>query len=216
MGGALTWEASNSNLLAKMFQLVHGRAAPISRIVSLHGIQTLPLSDREPLLISYLTQEEFHGDGFARMREDLQACVASFARERKEDPPDFAGDLGLGLQFLCQVAPSQAILSGTSSFRLDQMVIVRGVNVYPAALDNIVRGHPAIDEYEAFVRTDRSMAELVLRVEIRDGGRDGAAESLAADVHARLQLRPTVEVAEPGSLSRYELKSRRFKGVIDE
>ena len=97
-----------------------------------------------------------------------------------------------------------------------EMVIVRGVNVYPAALDDIVRGHAAIDEYEAFVRTDRSMAELVLRVEIRRDGRHGAAESLAADVHARLQLRPTVEVAEPGSLPRYELKSGRFKGVVDE
>lgn len=120
----------------------------------------------------------------------------------------------------CPCGRSTAWLRGGVLGRVDQMVTVRGVNVYPAALDNIVRGHPMIDEYEAFVRTDRSMAELVLRIEIRhdggDDGGDGAAESLAADVHARLQLRPTVEVAEPGSLPRYELKSRRFKGVIDE
>ena len=110
----------------------------------------------------------------------------------------------------CTCGRPTAWLRGGVLGRVDQMVIVRGINVYPAALEDIVRGHAVIDEYEAFVRTDRSMAELVLRIEIRGDGRDGAAESLAADVHARLQLRPTVEVAEPGSLPRYELKSRRF------
>ena len=53
--------------------------------------------------------------------------------------------------------------------RIDQMVTVRGINVYPSALDNIIRGHAAVDEYEVHIRADRAMDELVLKVEVAGG-----------------------------------------------
>ena len=96
------------------------------------------------------------------------------------------------------------------------MVTVRGINIYPGALDNIVRGHPSIEEYEVHIRTDRAMDQLFLKVEVGGAGSGNAAEDLVADIHNRLQVRPTVEVVESGSLPRYELKSRRFRGRTDD
>ena len=60
-------------------------------------------------------------------------------------------------------------LGGGVLGRIDQMVTVRGINVYPSALDNIIRGHAAVDEYEVHIRADRAMDELVLKVEVAVG-----------------------------------------------
>ena len=116
----------------------------------------------------------------------------------------------------CPCGRSGAWLRGGVLGRIDQMVTVRGINVYPAAIDNIIRAHAAIDEYEVLVRADRAMDELVLRVEVGDAAAAETSRMLAMDVHNRLQLRPTVEVVETGTLPRYELKARRFKGRVDD
>ena len=60
------------------------------------------------------------------------------------------------------------------------------------------------------------MDQLFLKVEVGGEGSGDAAEDLVTDIHNRLQLRPTVEVVESGTLPRYELKSRRFRGRTDD
>jgi len=113
----------------------------------------------------------------------------------------------------CLCGRPTAWLGGGVLGRIDQMVTVRGINVYPSAIDNIMRAHGAVQEYEAHVRTDREMAELVLRIEAGEGDPEGVATALEEDVHRRLMLRPTVEVVPDGTLPRYELKAKRFRGV---
>ena len=107
-------------------------------------------------------------------------------------------------------------LAGGILGRIDQMVTVKGVNVFPGALDNIIRAHASIDEYEVHIRTFRIMDELVIKVEV--GGRQvaEAVEALATDIHHRLLVRPTIEVVEKGSLPRYDLKSLRFNVHAEE
>lgn len=116
----------------------------------------------------------------------------------------------------CPCGRPTAWLRGGVLGRIDQMVTVRGINVYPSAIENIVRAHGAIDEYEAHVRTEREMADLVLLVEVTDGDPEAVAKALEEDVHGRLQLRPRVEIVSSGSLPRYELKSKRFRGITDD
>src|SRR6185295_15246410 len=48
-------------------------------------------------------------------------CVAAFKNEGYNTLPDLPGDWGLTAQFIGLVTPAQAILSGTSSFRLDKV-----------------------------------------------------------------------------------------------
>lgn len=91
--------------------------------------------------------------------------------------------------------------------RVDDMVIVRGVNVYPSALDEIVRSLPEIAEYRATLDTRGALTELGLEVE--------AAPSVAAELSLRIQralaLRASVTTVPAGSLPRFELKARRWR-----
>jgi len=116
----------------------------------------------------------------------------------------------------CPCGRPSVWLAGGVLGRIDQMVTVRGVNVYPGALDNIIRAHPSVEEYEAHIRTHRAMHDLLLKVEVGGGNAKEAVEALVSDIHSRLQLRPTIEVAEAGSLPRYDLKSLRFQVHVDE
>ena len=75
----------------------------------------------------------------------------------------------------------------------------------------MIRAFPEIQEFEASVERDREMAELVIRIEVGSGNAENTAAALGQHIHRQLNLRPRIEVAQPGSLPRYELKARRFK-----
>jgi phenylacetate-CoA ligase len=93
--------------------------------------------------------------------------------------------------------------------RTDDMLVIRGVNVFPGAIDDIVRGFPEVVEYRVTVRSHDSLDELA--VEIED--RLAAPERVAREFQVRLGLRVDVRTVPPGSLPRFEGKARRF---VDE
>jgi phenylacetate-CoA ligase len=111
----------------------------------------------------------------------------------------------------CPCGRRGAFLRGGVLGRVDGMVVVRGVNVFPSAIEDVVRGFAEIGEFEVEVDRRRELAELVIRVEVAAGEPAAVAASLAGAVRHRLALRPRVEPVAPGSLPRYELKARRFK-----
>jgi phenylacetate-CoA ligase len=92
------------------------------------------------------------------------------------------------------------------------MVVVRGVNVYPSAIDQIVRSHPSILEYRVDVFTLQSLTELKVFIEPQVGVTqpEALAARLARDFQVSLALRVPVEVVESGSLPRFEMKARRW------
>ncbi|MBI4770624.1 MAG: AMP-binding protein, partial [Chloroflexi bacterium] len=53
--------------------------------------------------------------------------------------------------------------------RADDMVVVRGVNVYPAAIENLIRRHEGIDEFQVTISTRREMGELTIALELAEG-----------------------------------------------
>lgn len=95
--------------------------------------------------------------------------------------------------------------------RADDMVVVRGVNVYPAAVENLVRRHASVDEFRVTITREREMAEVCIEIECRDGT-DGPAEAEAvrASFASTLGLRPEVRAVPRDTLPRFELKARRF------
>ena len=95
--------------------------------------------------------------------------------------------------------------------RVDDMVVVRGVNVYPSAIENLVRSFPEIDEFQVTIRRVHEMSELGLEIEVARGDPAEVAERLEDLIRRRLSLRAVVAVRESGSLPRYELKARRFR-----
>jgi phenylacetate-CoA ligase len=95
--------------------------------------------------------------------------------------------------------------------RLDDMICVRGVNIYPSAIDGVLRRFPEITEYQ--VRETRSgpLLDLKLIVETRPGHRDPAfPERISAALRDAFQLRIEVQAVPEGTLPRFEFKARRW------
>jgi phenylacetate-CoA ligase len=111
----------------------------------------------------------------------------------------------------CPCGRASVQLRGGVLGRIDDMIVIRGVNIFPSAVENVVRELPEILEFQAIVESEREMAELTLRIEVSGGDPIEVSEKLTRRVRSRLNVRPRVEVAPAGSLPRYELKARRFQ-----
>jgi phenylacetate-CoA ligase len=102
-------------------------------------------------------------------------------------------------------------LSGGILGRADDMIHVRGNNLYPAAIEAIVRRFPAVAEYRIHVDHTGPLADLRIEVEPADG-HDGPAlaDAVGRAVRDELLFRVEVTAAGPGALPRFELKARRL------
>lgn len=95
--------------------------------------------------------------------------------------------------------------------RADDMVVVRGVNVYPAAVENLVRSCNAVSEYRVTVTRGDSMAEILIEVECRgDESGEDTVSAVRTAFETSLGLRPEIVMVQLGTLPRFELKARRF------
>ena len=104
-------------------------------------------------------------------------------------------------------APTALVLDGGILGRVDDMVVVRGVNIFPSAVDELIRRFPALGEYRMTVDGRSALPELSLEVE----GDSSMAAVLAETFRAALGLRLTVRAVPAGSLPRFELKARRWQ-----
>lgn len=113
----------------------------------------------------------------------------------------------------CACGTHDLTLLGGILGRSDDMVVVRGVNVFPSAIDQIVRAHPQVTEYRVEVTGDGAMVELAVTIEPASVG-EAEAEALCRaverDLKDALHLRVPVRPAEPNALPRFELKARRW------
>lgn len=104
-------------------------------------------------------------------------------------------------------------LEGGILGRTDEMVTIRGNNVFPSSLEAILREFAEIAEYRIEVRTVRSMHELRIEIEPTP-----EAERLGEDLQSRvmravkdrLNFHADVALVPVGQLPRFELKGRRF------
>jgi phenylacetate-CoA ligase len=97
-------------------------------------------------------------------------------------------------------------LEGGILGRLDDMLIVRGVNVFPSAIEGIVRRFTVIEEFQIEVFRDGELDEVRVLVECPEGG---LARSVQEAFRADLGIRLEVRAVPPRSLPRHELKARR-------
>ncbi len=104
-------------------------------------------------------------------------------------------------------------LDGGILGRVDDMLTVRGVNVYPSAVDQLVRECGGVDEYQVRVLADRSLVEIEILIEASDG--EKTAERLTQLLQNRLSLRVPVTCIGPGTLPRFEMKANRWVQVQD-
>jgi len=90
--------------------------------------------------------------------------------------------------------------------RLDDMLIVRGVNVFPSAIEAIVRRFRAVEEFQIEVFRTGELEEVRVLIEAVDATLTGAVEEA---FRAEIGLRLEVCAVAPHTLPRHELKARR-------
>ena len=115
------------------------------------------------------------------------------------------GDLVRHGGYSCACGRSFLMLPGGVLGRADDMLIVRGVNVYPSALANILHRFPEVKEYRIIVTKNGSLDEIALEVECPSE----LVTTLQEEMHLALHLRVPVEAVASGTLPRFELKARR-------
>ncbi|HEX2163213.1 MAG TPA: hypothetical protein VHM02_04640, partial [Thermoanaerobaculia bacterium] len=125
MTSSLAWEARASAMAGELFRRVHRREAPLPSIVSLRSVETVPAAGGPVPLAAWLDDPAVFGDGFAEMRRAMEESVAAFDAEGAEPQPsgeaEGAPPRPLVERYLAHVAPAQAVLVGTSAFRLDRL-----------------------------------------------------------------------------------------------
>ncbi len=91
------------------------------------------------------------------------------------------------------------------------MVVVRGVNLFPDAIENLVRRIETVADYQINVTRGTDLARLEVSIEVAEGAdAEATREAVAKSVQTALSLNPEVTVVPAESLPRFELKARRF------
>jgi phenylacetate-CoA ligase len=102
-------------------------------------------------------------------------------------------------------------LDGGILGRIDEMVIVRGNNVFPSAVEGFLRRFDEVAEFRIECDRRPAMAELRLVIETRAQVEEaGLVEKLTAVFRDQFHFRPAVALVAPGTLPRFEMKARRF------
>jgi phenylacetate-CoA ligase len=112
----------------------------------------------------------------------------------------------------CACGSCEVALEGGILGRTDDMVVVRGVNVYPGAVEDILRSCGGIAEYRVTVSVIRGLAELSIEFEpqVETDGDPHLPHRLESALKDAFALRIPVVAAPRGSLPRFEMKARRW------
>ncbi len=106
------------------------------------------------------------------------------------------------------------------SGRCDDMLVIRGINVFPSQIEHVLRSIPEVgDEFLVYVDRVNHLDEMTIDIELKREYFSGELSDLTrvqnkvmAALREALNLRTRVKLVEPGSLPRYEGKAKR---VVD-
>ena len=102
-------------------------------------------------------------------------------------------------------------LKGGILGRTDDMLIIRGNNVFPSSIEAIVREFLDVTEFRIVVTRHREMQHIRLELEPQpDTDAETLAQNVAATIKQRLQFQAEVTLVPTGSLPRFEMKAKRL------
>ncbi len=109
----------------------------------------------------------------------------------------------------CRCGRSYLFLQGGVIGRTDNMVVVRGINIYPSSVEAIIREVLPSGEFRLIFSQVEKLDELEVEVELA-AAETAKLEELKRLFRQRLALRVPVRAVEPGSLPRFTLKAHRI------
>lgn len=121
------------------------------------------------------------------------------------------GDVVRPVRETAEDGSSRLLLQGGVLGRVDDMVIIRGVNVFPSAIENLIRESAGLREYRVTARHKHHMDELEIELEADSD----LCERVAGFVRERIGIRIEVRPVDVGSLPRWEAKNKRFVDARD-
>ncbi|WP_235820358.1 phenylacetate--CoA ligase family protein [Halalkalibacter krulwichiae] len=120
------------------------------------------------------------------------------------------GDIVINTNTKCPCGNSHKHLPGGIIGRADDMVVIRGINIFPQSIEAIVREFNEVTEFSIVYYTIEEMDQIKVKVETEN---EGIKDDLQKRLRDRVGLRVQVDVVENGSLPRFEMKAKR---VVDE
>ncbi len=103
------------------------------------------------------------------------------------------------------------VLEGGVLSRVDDMVVVRGVNVYPSAVEAVVRQFSEVVEFMVEQRKVEAMDEIELLIEIPGNVSKSLIKRLESKLRDTFSLRIPVRLVDENSLPRHEFKAKRWR-----
>ena len=95
--------------------------------------------------------------------------------------------------------------------RVDDMVVVRGINVFPSAIENLIRRSDEVEEFRITVSTVKQMGHLLIELDLKKyADPENAKKDVYQQIRNELSLSSEIKVVPHGSLPRFEMKARRF------
>jgi phenylacetate-CoA ligase len=110
----------------------------------------------------------------------------------------------------CECGRSYRRLSGGIIGRIDDVFIIRGVNVFPSVIEDLVRRFPEVGEFSVEIYRRDELDEMEIRIEVQGAEPESVASAVAREVRNNLNVRPLVTPVPYGTLPRFDLKARRF------
>jgi phenylacetate-CoA ligase len=122
------------------------------------------------------------------------------------------GDIVVRRLTPCPCGRTWARLEGGIRSRADDMINIKGVNVYPVGIETVVRRFGEVIEFRSVVSAEHAMRSLRLEIELGPHASDGAAIAarVAYQLREALGLTVAVKVVPGGTLPRFEMKASRF------
>jgi phenylacetate-CoA ligase len=113
----------------------------------------------------------------------------------------------------CACGRTWTRLAGGILGRGDDMIAIRGNNLYPSALEGVIRRFAEVAEYRVTIDESKALAELRIEIEPCDDAAGGLCERIAVAIRDELLFRAVVSLTPPGTLPRFEMKANRIHRI---
>lgn len=110
----------------------------------------------------------------------------------------------------CACGRSYMRFEGGVVGRIDGALNIRGINVFPSAIENIIRRFPEAGEFSVNIHTRRALDEMEIQIELKGDDSERIRAGVVKAIRDGIGLRVAVEAVPVGTLPRFDLKARRF------
>jgi phenylacetate-CoA ligase len=157
-------------------------------------------------LLDPKTGDSVKGDGTGEM------VLTNLGRTSSPSIRFRTGDLVTVKSEKCPCGRAFRLLDGGIIGRVDGMILVRGINIYPSQVQAVVEKHLEVgEEYQVVAYTEKDMAELKVMCELLDNRpREAIVKKIEEELRNTFEIRMKVEPVPKGTIERSDYKSKRF------